>query len=120
MEFLRHFWDAAGAVDSAARALDEGKRFPLCHPDALTRLFRSGRLVDVRCDALEIPTTFASFPDYWQPFLGGTGPAPSYVASLGADRRAILSRKLEETLPRGPDGTISLTARAWAVRGTVD
>jgi SAM-dependent methyltransferase len=119
MEFLRHFWDAAATVDSAARALDEGKRFPLCHPDRLTRLFRSAGLVDIRGNAIEIPTTFANFRDYWQPFLGGTGPAPSYVASLDADRRATLSRKLEETMPQAPDGTIALIARAWAVRGTV-
>jgi SAM-dependent methyltransferase len=119
MKFLRYFWDAAAAMDPAAQALDEGKRFPLCNPDALNRLFHSADLVDVRCDAIEIPTTFANFRDYWQPFLGGTGPAPSYVASLDADRRAVLARKLEETLPRAADGTISLTARAWAVRGTV-
>jgi SAM-dependent methyltransferase len=119
MEFLRHFWDAAAKVDSTAQALDEGKRFPLCQPDALMRLFRSGGLVDIRCDAIEIPTTFASFRDFWEPFLGGTGPAPSYVASLGAERRELLSRKLEETLPRGPHGTIALTSRAWAIRGTV-
>jgi SAM-dependent methyltransferase len=118
MQFLRHFWDAAATVDSTARALDEGERFPLCHPDALTKLFSSASLVAIRCDAIEIPTKFASFGDYWQPFLGGTGPAPSYVASLDADHRAILSRKLEETLRQGPDGTILLTARAWAVRGT--
>jgi hypothetical protein len=119
MQFLRHFWDAAATVDSAARALDEGKRFALCHPDRLARLFHSGNLGDVCCDRIEIATTFANFRDYWQPFLGGTGPAPSYVASLDAERRAMLSRKLEETLPRGPDGTIAFTARAWAVRGTV-
>jgi SAM-dependent methyltransferase len=120
MELLRHFWDAAATVDSAARTLDEGKRFPLCHPEALTKLFHSQNLVDIRCDAIEIPTTFSSIDDYWQPFLGGTGPAPSYVASLDADRRETLSRKLDETLPRRPDGTITLTARAWAVRGMVN
>lgn len=120
MEFLRHFWNAAGTLDPAARALDEGRRFSLCHPDRLTTMFRSGSLVDVRCDAIEIPTIFSGFQDYWQSFLGGTGPAPSYVASLDPDRRAMLSRKLEETLPRRADGTIALIARAWAVRGTVD
>ena len=119
MEILRHFWSAAAAVDPAARALDEGNRFPLCHPDALTKLFRSGGLVDISCETIEIPTIFANFRDYWQPFLGGTGPAPSYVASLDTKRREILSRKLEDTLPRGADGTIALTALAWAVRGTV-
>jgi SAM-dependent methyltransferase len=119
MLFLRHFWDAAVSQDSAASALDEGNRFPLCRRDALTALFRDGGLEDVRCEPIEIRTDFASFDDYWRPFLGGTGPAPSYVASLGADRRTILMRKLEETLQRGPGGTIALTARAWAVRGTV-
>jgi SAM-dependent methyltransferase len=119
MQFLRHFWDAAAEVDPTARELDEGKRFHLCHPDRLKSVFRCGGLADVRCVPIEIPTIFTSFRDYWQPFLGGTGPAPAYVASLDADRRAILSRKLEETLPREPDGRIALSARAWAVRGTV-
>jgi SAM-dependent methyltransferase len=120
MQFLRHFWNAAAVVDSAARELDEGSRFPLCRREALTTLFRNGGLGDVGCEPIEIPTAFTSFDDYWRPFLGGTGPAPSYVASLVADRRAMLARRLEEMLPRGPDGTIALTARAWAVRGTVN
>jgi len=119
MKFLRHFWDAAVALDSAAGELDEGSRFPLCRRDRLTALFRSTGLHDVRCEPIEIPTTFASFDDYWRPFLGGTGPAPSYVASLDADRRATLARTLERTLRPGPDGTIVLTAGAWAVRGTI-
>jgi hypothetical protein len=120
MQFLRCFWDAAAALDPGARELDEGERFPLCRRDALTALFHNGGLEDVRCEPLEITTAFASFDDYWRPLLGGTGPAPSYVASLGADRRAILARRLEETLRGGLDGTIALTARAWAVRGTVN
>ena len=119
MRFLRHFWDAAAELDPEVRQLDEGNRFPLCRRDALTALFRGGGLGDVRCDSIEIPTVFASFDDYWRPLLGGTGPAPSYVASLDADRRAVLARTLEGALRRRPDGTIALTARAWAVRGTV-
>jgi len=119
MELLRLFWDAAAAVDSSARELDEGRRFPLCHPGALTDLFRGGGLADVRCEAIEIRTDFAGFDDYWQPFLGGTGPAPSFVASLDADRRERLARTLEARLRRGPEETIGLMARAWAVRGTV-
>jgi len=120
MLFLRHFWDAAASQDPAASALGEGNRFPRCRRDALTALFRDSGLSDVRCEPIEILTGFVSFDDYWRPFLGGTGPAPSYVASLGADGRAILERKLKEKLRQGPDGTITLTARAWAVRGTVD
>lgn len=119
MEFLRHFWDAAVTIDPTAVALDEGHRFPDCHPDGLTRLFRGAGLLDVRCEAIEIPTVFASLEDYWRPFLGGTGPAPAFVASLAAGRRDLLARRLENGLPREPDGGIALVARAWAVRGTV-
>lgn len=118
MEFLRHFWDVVAELDSTARDVDEGKRFPLCRLDALADLFRSSRLIDVRCEPIDIPTEFASFDDYWRPLLGGTGPVPSYVASLDADRRMVLAGELDRRLPRGPDGTIALTARAWAVRGT--
>ena len=119
MEILRKFWDAAAAMDPTAGELDEGRRFPLCRPDALTDLFRGEGLDDVRCEPIEIPTVFSDFGDYWGPLLGGTGPAPAYVTSLDADRRATLARTLEETLRPRPDGTMALTARAWAVRGTV-
>ena len=120
MELLRSFWDAVAAVDVSARELDEGVRFPLCRPDALGDLFRANGLSDVRCEPIEIATEFAGFDDYWRPLLGGTGPAPSYVASLDADRRTALARTLDQALPRGPGGTIALTARAWAVRGTAN
>lgn len=119
MQFLRHFWDAVAEVDPPARDLDEGRRFLLCRRDALMALFRGAGLDDVRCDPIGIPTEFATFADYWRPFLGGTGPAPSYVASLDADRRALLARTLEGMLRPAPDGAIVLAARAWAVRGTV-
>ena len=119
MEFLRYFWDAVVALDATARSLDEAERFPLCRPDALADLFSTGGLGRVACDPIEIRTEFASFDDYWRPLLGGTGPAPSYVASLDTDRRRALARQLEAALPRGAGGTIPLTARAWAVRATV-
>jgi SAM-dependent methyltransferase len=82
MLLLHHFWDAAVSQDSAASALDEGNRFPLGRPDALTALFRDGGFGGVRCEPIEIRTVFASFDDYWRPFLLGTGPTPSYVALL--------------------------------------
>jgi hypothetical protein len=117
MQFRRYFWDAAVSLDPAASALDEGRRFPICHPVALVDLFEAGGLRDVRCEAIEMPTEFAGFDDYWRPLLGGTGPAPSYVASLDAERRAALSRKLKEQLVRTQAGPITLKARAWAIRG---
>ena len=117
MEFLRFFWEEAAALHPPATAFDEGKRFPLCEAPALASLFRAGGLTGVETGALEIPTDFTTFDDYWVPFLRGTGPAPAYVASLGPDQRDLLRARLERRLPAGSDGRISLRARAWAVRG---
>lgn len=120
MEFLRRFWDSAAAIDPAARDLDEGRRFPLCRPEALETLFRAGGLRNVVCEPIEIPTRFSGFAEFWSPFLGGTGPAPSYVAGLEAGRREALIAQLQRSLPRQPDGAICLVARAWAVRGAAN
>lgn len=69
--------------------------------------------------AIGVPTHFQDFDDYWQPFLGGQGPAPGYAVSLDEDRQAALRERIRGGLPVAPDGSISLTARAWAVQGTV-
>lgn len=117
MEFLRRFWDAAVSLDPGARLLDEAARFPVCRPAALLRTFRAAGFADVRCEPIEIPTTFADFADYWHPFLGGTGPAPSYVAAIDESRRRALAEQLDHSLPRAHDASIPLVARAWAVCG---
>jgi SAM-dependent methyltransferase len=39
MELMRHFWNAAVALDPAALELDEGRRFPVCQPQPLAQLF---------------------------------------------------------------------------------
>jgi SAM-dependent methyltransferase len=117
MEFLRRFWDCAVATDPKAAELDEGQRFPICQPDALETLFHLGGLGEVACESVEIPTRFSTFADFWTPFLGGAGPAPTYVASLDARQREELAARLDRSLSREADGAISLVARAWVVRG---
>jgi SAM-dependent methyltransferase len=117
MAMMRWFWDCAATLDPAAADLDEGRRFPLCRPEPLRRLWRGAGLTDVAVWAIEIPTVFADFDDYWTPFLGGQGPAPGYAASLSTDGRSALRESLRARLPVGTGGTIPLTARAWAVRG---
>jgi ubiquinone/menaquinone biosynthesis C-methylase UbiE len=41
MQMMRYFWDAAVALDPAARALNEGERFLLCKPELLEASFRA-------------------------------------------------------------------------------
>jgi len=117
MELMRHFWDAAATVDPSARDLDEGRRFPLCDPQALDELWRAAGLRSVETAALDVTTSFRDFDDYWSPFLGGQGPAPAYAMSLPAPRRDALRDAVRSSLPIADDGSISLIARAWAVKG---
>jgi SAM-dependent methyltransferase len=117
MQFMRRFWDAAVALDPAARDLDEGRRFPLCQPGPLAKLFRGTGLQSVETRAIDVPTVFKDFDDFWSPFLGGQGPAPTYVMSLPEEKRAALRERIRASLPFEADGSIHLIARAWAVRG---
>lgn len=117
MQMMRHFWDAAIALDPNASELDQGRRFPMCHPNALSQLFESAGLHDVEVRPIEVATVFRDFDDYWSPFLGGQGPAPSYLMSLNDEHRAALRERIRTGLPLVPDGSISLVARTWAVRG---
>ena len=119
MQMMRHFWDAAVAMDPGAASLDEGRRFPVCRPEPLADLFRQTGVDDVRTRPIDVPTTFRNFDDFWTPFLGGQAPAPGYCMSLSEDRRAALRDRIRGNLPIKGDGTIHLIARAWAVRGTV-
>jgi SAM-dependent methyltransferase len=119
MQLMRYFWDAAVELDAAARSLDEGVRFPLCNEKALEKLFRDAGVRDVEVRVIDAPTPFRDFDDYWTPFLGGQGPAPGYCMSLDEARRAALRDRIRAKLPTGPDGSIHLVARAWAVKGSV-
>lgn len=117
MQLMRRFWAAAVAVDPAARNLDESLRFPLCRADALRALWTAAGLQDIQTHTIDVPTVFKDFDDYWSPFLGGQGPAPTYCMSLTEDRRERLRQHLHDTLPIEGDGSIRLIARAFAVRG---
>jgi hypothetical protein len=118
MQLMRQFWDAAAALDPEAGALDEGVRFPLCRPEPLERLFLGAGLAGVIVRPIDVPTVFQDFDDYWSPFLGAQGPAPSYAMSLGEEQRDALRELLRAALPIEADGSIRLIARAWAARGT--
>jgi len=119
MEMLRVFWDEVTAVDPAIDAKDE-RHMPLIREGELASLWRAHGLEDVSDEALTIETRFASFDDYWAPFLEKQGPAGACVAALPEAAREDLRQRLRKRLlGDGPDRPIVLNARAWAARGTV-
>lgn len=90
MQLVRFFWNAVVALHPHDQALDEGSRFPLCQPDRLCDLWHEGGLSDVEATSIEVPTLFANFDAYWQPFLSGQGPAPGYCMQLAEEARQEL------------------------------
>jgi SAM-dependent methyltransferase len=116
VEFMRAFWTAAVALDPHAADLTEDRRFPFCSRDGLVDLASAAGLRPLECTAIEMPTVFQDFEDYWRPFTLGAGPAPGYCTSLAPEARQRLRQALYESLPRNANGSIALMARAWAVR----
>lgn len=119
MELIRFFWDAAVALKPEDRHFDEGERFPSCQPGPLKTLFEDAGLGHVEVSPIDVPTLFRSFDDYWSSFLVGHFPAPEYAMSLNEGERAALRERIYQVIPIEEDGSVSLVARAWAVRGIV-
>jgi hypothetical protein len=119
MQMIRHFWDVAVELNPNDSALDQGERFPLCTPEPLAALFGEAGLGSIAVRPIDIPTVFRDFDDYWIPFLGQQGAAPTYLASLKDEMRDRIRDALKARLIPAADGSFVLTAKAWAVQGTV-
>ena len=119
MQMLRFFWDEAVALDPAADKKDE-RHMKLSREGQLGEAWKKAGLENVQERPLVIEQSYASFDDYWEPFLKGAGPAGAYAVSLPEDQRRQLESRLRKRLLGGQDdGPFVLKARAWAVRGEV-
>lgn len=119
MEMLRFFWDEVVADDPAMAAKDE-RNMKLSRQGQLLDLWREVGLINVQEKPLVIEQHFASFEDYWGPFLKGAGPGGAYVVSLAAEHRLQLEARMRKRLLGDrKDGAFTLRARAWCVRGEV-
>lgn len=87
-------------------------------PAELSALLRDAGLGEVDTAPLDVEAEYVDFDDFWRPFLSGSGPGGAYCASLDPERQAALRQECRRRLG-GPEGSFSLPARAWAVRGRV-
>lgn len=113
------FWDAAIALDpSVARASERQGAYSSAQ--ALSSLWQSAGLDQVKTKRLGMAVGFGSFAELWNRYLEGQGPSAAYVAALPENRRKALKEKLREIVLRNrSEGEFSLQASAWAVRGVV-
>jgi SAM-dependent methyltransferase len=110
---LAPFWDAVHVIDPAAEdeALLSGAR-----KGHLAELFDAAGLHDVKEDSIAVDVAHPTFEEWWEPYTFGVGPAGDYVRGLDDDARARLESVARDRLGDGP---FTVTAAAWAARGTV-
>ena len=120
MDMLRAFWDEAIAPRAGQRLQGPAPHAPFARRGELGALWRARGFRDVVEEPLTIETPFASFDDYWKPFLDKQGSTRTYLATRpGGERAALEVRLRARLLGDGPDRPFALEARASAVRGVV-
>ena len=117
MPQARLLWDIAAVLDPA---IERPLFRPLSAPDEMAAAWRAHGLVDVEQTSLLVRMDFASFDDYWSPFLSGDGALGQFVVGLAPAARAQLQDHVRRAyLANRPDGPRSFPNVAWACRGTV-
>jgi len=106
---LSPFWLAARDVDASAPHEDDlaGSR-----EGHLAELAGDAGLTDVMSTALSVGIGFASFEEWWAPYLLGVGPAGSYAATLPQDHLDAVKQRCRELLPDPP---FEQESKAWVV-----
>jgi ubiquinone/menaquinone biosynthesis C-methylase UbiE len=114
------FWDAAAAIDPNAKR-SSGRQGSYGSAEALSELWIGAGLTEVEVAGITVPCRVSSFDELWQPYLRSQGGATrAFMESLSADRReAFRNAMRRNVLGDGPDGPITLKAKAWAVKGVV-
>lgn len=115
----RIFFDTAAALDPKANER-RGRNYtrPMTRPGELANAWSVAGFKNVIEAPLAIRMEFASFDDYWAPYLGKDGPAAEYIATLGDDERTKLRDAVRLAYVDGEaDGPRSFAAIAWAVKG---
>ena len=123
MPMLALFWDAVIETIGTNDAREQAANCMVVdYPDekALRRLWEEGGLVEVETQLQEIEMAFESFDDYWAPFSSGVTPTSSYAQKLSeGDRKTLEDCLRQKVVSQAAGDRFTLTAQAWAVRGSV-
>jgi SAM-dependent methyltransferase len=114
MLLLRTFWEAARSVVPAAPS----ERLEVASLEEFGELGRRAGLAEVDAAPLGLSSRYESFDELWDAFQLGVGPAGEFCASLDPEARDGVREEYRRRIGN-PQGSFSLTAEAWAVRGRV-
>lgn len=106
---LSLFWRAATELDPAAPGED---RLAGSRQGELAELAERAGLTHIRSTSLTVRIPFATFDEWWTPYLLGVGPSGDYVRSLDDHGRSRLAERCRALLPDPP---FEHAATAWVV-----
>jgi SAM-dependent methyltransferase len=112
MLLLSMFWQSARTIVPAAPA----ETLELPSLEAFANLGERAGLEDVEGAPLDVSTRYESFDELWGSFQLGVGPAGQFVASLDTETRDAVRAEYRRRIGE-PDGSFTLSAQAWALRG---
>ena len=107
------FWDAVRPLDPGVH--DESE-LAGAREGSLASLFAAAGLTAIETGTLEATVAYATFDDWWDQYTQGVGPGGAYVARLDPERRDAAREACRGAMPEAP---FTITAVAWACRGTV-
>lgn len=83
---------------------------------ALVALFEQGAMKEISTRTIDVQMRFPSFDDLWQVSTIPFNPITKIVAALSHGDRARLMDRMRTILPANPDGSVSYSARANAIK----
>lgn len=106
---LSPFWSAARDVDPSSPGEGEMAGSREGH---LAELAEAAGLGEVTSTSLTVRVAFATFEDWWAPYLLGVGTTGDYMETLDEEHRRAIEQRCREALPTAP---FEQEARAWVV-----
>jgi ubiquinone/menaquinone biosynthesis C-methylase UbiE len=86
---------------------------------ALHTLFEQAGMKEIATRTIDMQMRFPSFDDLWQVKLPASNPISKIVAALSDADRSRLIDRVRAVLPAHPDGSVSYSARANAIKARV-
>ena len=91
-----------------------------CGIDALQSLFENAGLEEIATRTIDVTSSFASFEDLWRAQTPSFNPVTKTAAALSERDRERLIDKVRAALPAAdPDGGVSYSARAHAIKARI-
>ena len=110
---LAVFWQAARELDPG---VEDESGLAGAREGHLRELFAAAELRSLEETTVIASLEFATFDDWWEPFMLGVGPAGDHVKGLDDEGLVELRDRCAQLLGRPP---FTVDATAWAARGIV-